>query len=457
MATIAADLTYINGRFERDVGIEYDDGRIVRILRDDQTAGVERLRSRALLPGFVNVHSHAFQRLIRGRTQWRPLNAPPSDFWSWREAMYAALLRLSPEDIFVVSRFCFLEMLKAGFTSVGEFHYLQRDQNGDAYEDPLELHNAVLEAARDVGMRIVLINTAYARGGVKQALRTTQRRFNTPELDGFLETCTQLHQRVASYQDAAMAVAPHSVRAVPREWLQPIHEWARTAHVPLHMHVSEQIAEVDACIAAYGKRPVELLDSEGMLDHRLTAIHGTHIALHEIAILAREGATVCACPSTERDLGDGFLPASSLHAAGVHIAIGTDSQTVIDPLEEIRLIEYHERLRKTERVLLSRSEDGRAVVAPELLGYGTIAGARSLQLEAGELAAGKRADLVAIDLNAPQLAGWSDDTLAAMIALCAPATVITDVWVSGRHVIDDRVHELDEKATNEFCRVAARD
>ena len=457
MAALAADLTYINGRFERDVGIEFgDDGRIIRILRGDQIAGAHRLYGRALLPGFVNVHSHAFQRLIRGRTQWRPVSAPPSDFWSWREAMYAALQRLSPEDVFSVSRFCFLEMLKAGFTSVGEFHYLQRDPNGDAYNDPLELHNAVLAAAHEVGIRIVMINTAYARGGVKQALRTTQRRFNTPELDGYLAACHDLRARVGTFDHATMAVAPHSVRAVPREWLQPIHEWARRAEVPLHMHVSEQIAEVDACVAAYGKRPVELLDSEGALDDRTTAVHGTHIAVQEIAILARADATVCACPTTERDLGDGFLPASSLHAAGVRIAIGTDSQTVIDPLEEMRLIEYHERLRKTERVLLDRIQGERAVVAPELLAYGSVSGAHALALDAGELAAGKLADLIAVNLGATQLAGWSDDTLDAMLALSTPASVITDVWVGGRQRVADGQHALDESATADFRRVAAQ-
>lgn len=457
MATIAADLTYLNGQFERDVVIEYDDaaGRITRVLRNADAVGAQLLRHRALLPGFVNTHSHAFQRLLRGRTQWRSSSIASSDFWSWREAMYTAALRLKPEEVFRVSRFCFLEMLNAGFTSVGEFHYLQRDESGAAYADELELHNAVLAAAAEVGIRIVLINTAYTTGGVTQPLRSTQRRFSTPSLDGYFAVCEQLRTRVSDLERTTMAVAPHSLRAVPVDWLKAIHEWAAAADVPMHMHVSEQIAEVDACSSIYRKRPVELLNDLGVLDARFTAVHATHLAVQEIALLARARVTVCACPTTERDLGDGVLPAASLHMAGVHMAIGTDIQTVIDPFEEIRLLEYHERLRRNERVLLGTTTDDRTAVAPTLIGYGTSEGARSLQLEAGELAHGRLADMVAVDLQHIQLAGWSLDSLDALLALSASAAVVTDVWVGGRHVIRDRTHGMAEKIVREFERVAS--
>lgn len=435
MPTITADLTYINGKFERDVAVAYDDasGRITSVHRG--AAGADRLSGRALLPGFVNVHSHAFQRAIRGKTQWRPMDAPASDFWSWRDAMYSALLPMSPDDVYETSLLCFREMLLAGFTSVGEFHYLQRDPEGNRYDNPLELHEAVLHSAQDAGIRIVLINTAYASGGVQMPLRPSQRRFNTPTLDEFLNTCDMLRQRVQEFPNTTMAVAPHSIRAVDREWLGPIHDWAVAVGVPMHMHVSEQAAEVEACVGAYQRRPVELLYDVGVLDARLTAIHATHVAVHEIALLARSRTTVCACPSTERDLGDGFLPATSLHAAGARIAIGTDSQSVIDPLEEIRLIEYHERLRRNERVLLSETDGDRATIAPTLLRYATEAGAAALQLEAGAIADGKLADFVAVDLDNIQLAGWTDSSLDAMLALsaCAPL-VVSDVWVGGKRV-----------------------
>lgn len=457
MAKIAADLTHLNGQFERDVVIEYDEssGRITRVVRNADAVDARLLRHRALLPGFVNTHSHAFQRLIRGRTQWRLASVASSDFWSWREAMYAAVLRLTPDEVFRVSRFCFLEMLNAGFTSVGEFHYLQRDESGGAYGNELELHDAVLAAAAEVGIRIVLINTAYATGGVTQPLRSTQRRFNTPSLDGYLAVCEQLRTRVSDMEHATMAVAAHSLRAVPVDWLKAVHDWAAAADVPMHMHVSEQIAEVDACSSIYRKRPIELLNDLGVLDARFTAVHATHLAVQEIALLARARSTVCACPSTERDLGDGVLPAASLHMAGVHIAIGTDIQSVIDPFEEIRLIEYHERLRRYERVLLGTKAGDRTSVAPTLIGYGTSEGARALQLEAGELADGRLADMVAVDLQHLQLAGWSLDSLDAMLALSASAAVVSDVWVGGRHVIRDRSHPMAEKIVREFERVAS--
>jgi formimidoylglutamate deiminase len=421
----------------RDVAVEYDaaSGRITRVLPAAEARDAERLHARALMPGFVNVHSHSFQRAIRGKTQWRPADAPPSNFWSWRETMYEAVLAMSPRDVFDVSRTCFLEMLKAGYTSVGEFHYLQRDEAGNAYANPLELHEAVLAAAQNVGIRIVLINTAYATGGVTLPLRPEQRRFNTPDLADFLSNCDRLRTLVAAMPNATMAIAPHSIRAVSREWLKPIHDWAEQADVPVHMHVSEQVAEVEACVAAYSRRPIELLFDAGVLDARFTAIHATHIAMNETALLGRARATVCACPTTERDLGDGFLQAASLHAAGVHIAIGTDSQSVIDPLEEIRLIEYHERLRRTERVLISETRDGNASVAPALLRFGAAEGARALQLDAGEIAEGKLADFIAVDLDQIQLNGWTAESLDAMLALSASAPlVVTDTWVGGKRV-----------------------
>jgi formimidoylglutamate deiminase len=457
---IEADLTYVNGAFLPGIGVECDDatGRITRVLPITELSTGERvrLRERALMPGFVNVHSHTFQRVIRGRTQWRPLRNTASDFWSWRDEMYAAALVLSADDIYDVARLCFLEMLLAGITTVGEFHYLQRDEGGTAYADPLELHKRVLQAAADVGIRVVLLNTAYATGGVGAQLRWTQRRFNTPDLDKFLEHCEQLKSVVTGYRNASMGVAPHSVRAVPREWLKPISEWARIANVPLHMHVSEVIGEVEACAAAYGMRPVELLATEGVLDARMTAVHATHTSTHEVALLARGRAFVCACPGTERDLGDGFLPATSLHAAGVRVAIGSDSQTIIDPLEEIRLVEYHERLRKMERVVLGAEVAERSSVAPTLLRMGTAHGAAALHVHTGAIEAGREADFVAIDLNDISLLGFTSDTLDAVLALSAQPTVVKDVYVAGRQVITDRTHKQTPEITERFKKVAAR-
>lgn len=459
MRVLEADLTYINGAFQSEIAVEIDEaaGTITRIgaIKDFRGERI-RLRDRALMPGFVNVHSHSFQRLIRGRTQWRPIRSAPSDFWSWRDEMYAAALSLNADDIYDVARLCFLEMLLAGTTTVGEFHYLQHDESGTPYGDPLELHKRIMQAAADVGIRVVLLNTAYVTGGVGAQLRWTQRRFNTPELDRFLSDCEELNKATRRYANATMGVAPHSVRAVPREWLKPLAEWARITEVPLHMHVSEQLGEVEACAAAYGMRPVEVLAAEGVLDGRLTAIHATHISTHEVALLARARTMVAACPGTERDLGDGFLPASSLHAAGVRVAVGSDSQTVIDPLEEVRLIEYHERLRRTERVLLGSAVGDRIELAPTLLRIATAHGATSLRVNSGAIEPGRNADMITIDLQDISLAGFQPDNLDAMLALSANPSVVRDVWVAGRQVITDRMHRDVPDISHRYGNVVER-
>jgi formimidoylglutamate deiminase len=452
------DLTYRDGAFHEGLALAYDagTGTITHVGAGAATDGAVRLPGRALIPGFVNAHSHAFQRLIRGRTQWRPPDATAADFWSWREAMYAAALELSPDDVEHVSRFCFVEMLQAGITAVGEFHYLHNDRDGARYADPLELSRRVLAAARDAGIRIRLLHVCYATGGIRQPLSPEQRRFTTADLDTFLADADALAAAAAAEPRAGVGLAPHSIRAVPRDWLVPLHEWAAARDVPLHMHVSEQSAEVSASVEKYGMRPVELLREEGLLDERFTAVHATHLTNFEVRLLAGTGATVCACPATERDLGDGFLRAADLVEAGVAIALGTDSQTVIDMLEEARLVEYHERLQRMRRVVITDAVAGRLHAGPPLLRMATAAGARSLRLSAGSLEPGAVADMVAIDLGHPSLAGCSAGTLADALMLTAASAAVRDVWVGGRAVIADGTHTLQEAATRDFERVARR-
>ena len=497
MPILIPDLLYRDGRFETGLALEYDEleGTIVRVGPADELTGetadgvvpvdgadpnaqgesrgagapesrastlgrplrIERLPGRALLPGFVNAHSHAFQRLIRGRTQWRPATAPRADFWSWRDAMYTAALSMRPEDIFLVSRFCFLEMLHAGITSVGEFHYLHRDVEGRSYLEPNELAHRVLDAAAEVGIRIALLNVCYATGAIGEPLRPEQRRFATPELDEYLRDTAELADAFAGDPRVTVGIAPHSVRAVPREWLGELHAWAAERDVAMHMHVSEQPREVEDCVAAYGVRPVELLAAEDVLDERFTAVHATHLTAEEIALLGDSGATVCACPTTERDLGDGFLRGAELLDVDTPIALGSDSHTVIDLFEEMRLVEYHERLRRLRRVVLAVPGEGdRLEVAPLLLELGTETGAASLRIEAGRLEGGRLADFIAVDLEHPALAGWRQETLPAMLTLSAPTDVVADVWVGGVRRLEDRRHVLDAEAAAAFAEVAAR-
>jgi formimidoylglutamate deiminase len=481
MAVLSPDLIYRDGSFQTGLAIEYsvDSGSIGRIISADQaSADAVRLKGRALLPGFVNAHSHAFQRVIRGRTQWRRGGGREEDFWSWREAMYAAALGMSPDDVFAVSRHCFMEMLLAGYTTVGEFHYLHRDAAGARYENANELAERVIDAAEEVGIRIRLLDVAYASGGIGEALRPEQRRFATPVLERYLVDVDALAGAVSDRPLVTVGVAPHSLRAVPVDWLAPVHAFARERDMPFHVHASEQRAEVTACEAAYGRRPVELLVDRGVLDARTTVVHATHVTEGEVALLGGGGATICACPTTERDLGDGFLEAEALLREGATIALGSDSQTVIDPLEEMRLVEYHERLRKMRRVILAgrqprtRAEPARtradvaqtraepaqtrADVAPALLAMATSAGARSLWIAAGALEPGSFADFCAIDLDHPALTGWTVDSLGALLALCAPPDVITDVWVGGVQRVSKRRHPEQEEAVAAFREVSRR-
>ncbi len=454
------ELVYLGDAFVPDIAVEIsgDAGHITRVLpRTEVSGAATELEGCALMPGFVNAHSHAFQRLLRGRTHWRASDAPDADFWSWRELMYASALALSPDDIFHVSRFCFLEMLRAGYTTVGEFHYLQRAEDGTPYANPNELAERVVDAAKDVGIRISLLNVCYAQGGVGQPLLSEQRRFATPDVDAYLLNTDRILARYKNDPLVSVGVAPHSVRAVEREWLTRIRDFAAGLGLPLHMHVSEQPAEVEACIAKYGRRPVELLADAELLSPRFTGVHCTHVQEHEVKMLADALAIVCACPTTERDLGDGIMPAREIVRAGVSIAIGTDSQTVIAPLEEIRALEYHERLRSLRRVALTRPRaDGRMEVAPVLIEAGTSAGARSLGIEAGAIRAGALADLIGIDMRHISLLGVSAADLPAQIALSGSPDVVRDVWVGGKHVVRDRHHAREAEAARAFEDVAKR-
>lgn len=467
------DLTWHDGRFVPDRGVVVDDdaGTIRRVgpawslLQDFESrtgpdAEVVRLPGRALLPGFVNAHSHAFQRLIRGRTQWRPANGERSDFWSWREAMYSAALELEPDDVHVVSRFCFLEMLHAGITSVGEFHYLHRSTDWRPYRDPNELAHRVIAAAEEVGVRITLLNVCYATGGIGAGLSERQSRFATPELAGYLSETLDLQAAYSHADRVGVGLAPHSIRAVPREWLPTLAAQAAEHAMPLHMHVAEQPAEVEESVAAFGMRPVEVLEDDGILGDRFTAVHATHLVDSEAQALGAASSTVCACPTTERDLGDGFLPLDLLRESGVPIALGSDSQTVIHMLEEARLVEYHERLRRRRRAVVTEpvpADPERLEVGPPLLDMATRTGARSLALDAGVIAPGKLADLTAMNLEHPAVAGWTPATLPALLALSAPPDVVRDVWVGGVRRLEDGAHELDEGvAERTFTALASR-
>jgi formimidoylglutamate deiminase len=393
-------------------------------------ADAVHLTRTALAPGFVNVHSHSFQRDLRGVVEHVSHLAPEDDFWTWREAMYAAAGSLDPDRIGDVARRCFSQMREAGYTAVGEFHYVHHRPDGTPYERPNALAEAVCSAAVDVGIRIVLLLTAYERGGFGRGPDPGQRRFCDPSVEAYLARLEALQLWAADQPLVTVGAAPHSVRAVSEEWLARIAEHCADHDLVLHLHADEQPREIAETLAATGLRPIALIDRAGALTHHTTIVHGTHCDDAEIALLKERGATVCACPTTEGNLGDGYVPARRLFAAGVPICVGSDSNTILDPLAELRELEHVAR-RTAERrnVLVAAGDDG---PAPYLLSCGWGHGAHALGLPVPVIEAGAPADLIAIDLDHAQIAGVADEHLAAAIVMAGSAALVTRSWVAGR-------------------------
>lgn len=404
-----------------------DDGSISDLApRTADSLITDPLPGVALLPGFVNAHSHVFQRALRGHTH-RPLSKQDT-FWTWRRAMYAEAGRLDPDLLYASALRTYREMLAAGYTTVGEFHYVHHQPDGRPYANPNAMSEAVLQAGREAGIRVVLLMTAYAQSGFHQPPEEGQRRFCDVSVEAYLERVEAL--RVSG---VPVGVAPHSVRAVPEDWFRAIAEYSRVYGLPLHVHADEQVAEIEQTRVAYGCTPIELLERCGALHEHTTVVHATHANAAEIELLAQRGSTVCVCPTTEGDLGDGIAPYAELLAAGIPLAIGADSNTRLDPIEELRWAEYSARMRYQRRRVLVADE--LASPGPLLLTAGTSAGARALGLPSGELAIGQPADFIAINLQHPSLSGWTSDDLLDVLFFGASAEVITGTWVQGHRII----------------------
>ena len=432
MKHLAPDYAYTSQGLQANIIVSIsDDGRIFSINQRDISAqsivpsDITILPGIALLPGFVNTHSHVFQRALRGHTH-RPLSSHDT-FWTWRRAMYAEAQRLNPDLLYEGALMTYREMLVAGYTSVGEFHYLHHQPGGQTYTDPNVMSEAVLQAGRDAGIRVVLLMTAYAQRGFNQPPEEGQRRFCDASVDAFLARVETL--RISG---VPIGVAPHSVRAVPEDWFRAIADYSRKHQLPLHVHADEQRAEIEQCQEEYGCTPIELLDRFDALGAKTTIVHATHANANEIALLAQDGCTVCVCPTTEGDLGDGIAPYVELLASQIPLAIGSDSNTRLDPIEELRWAEYSARMRYQRRRVLVADE--MASPGPLLLEYGTRRGATALGLETGIITPGVLADFIAIDLNHPSLAGWNVEDFLDVLFFGASSDIISQTWVQGKRV-----------------------
>ncbi len=479
------ELLYVAGRFARGYALVADGaGRITHVTPAYQqlAARVVPLPGRALLPGLVNAHSHTFQRVIRGRTEHRA--AARDSFWTWREQMYAAATRLTPDDLYDAARMSFLEMALTGITAVGEFHYLHHGPAGTPYDDANLLAQQVIRAARDVGLRIALLRVAYARSGFQTPPNPQQTRFIERDAQTFLKHTDELRRSLLreptsattnsdTHTDGALpgawlGVAPHSIRAVPLAYLREVCAYARTHALPMHMHVAEQPAEVADCQREHGRTPVALLAAEGLLDARSTAVHAVHVTPAEISALAQARAHVCACPTTERNLGDGIVPAELLLAAGVPITLGTDSQTQIDLLEDARELEYHLRLRQLARNVLAPAHETQptgagapdtaqfSALAARLFDCATVNGAHSIAAPGGTLAIGRAADFFTVDLNDPSIAGAHDVDLLPALVFSLARTALREVVVGGRQIVQAGQHQAQQEIIARFTQLQRR-
>ncbi|MFF1488950.1 formimidoylglutamate deiminase [Streptomyces sp. NPDC058319] len=425
-ATYWLEHAWLGTRVEPGVLVETADGRItaVRTGAAAPPPGAEVLRG-LTLPGLANAHSHAFHRALRGTVQ-----VGSGTFWTWREVMYSVADRLTPDTYHALARAVYAEMALAGITCVGEFHYVHHAPGGARYTDPNAMGEALIAAAAEAGIRITLLDTCYLAAGFGEPPNAHQLRFSDTSAEAWAERCAVLKER----DHARIGAAVHSVRAVPAGQLATVARWAEERRAPLHVHLSEQTAENDACLAAHGCTPTRLLADHGVLGPRTTGVHNTHLTDDDIALLGSTGTGTCMCPTTERDLADGIGPAAALQRAGSPLSLGSDSHAVIDLLEEARAMELDERLRTRTRGHWTATALLRAATAD---GHAALGWA-----EAGRIEPGALADLTTVALDSVRTAGPEPRLGAETAVFAAGAADVRHTVVGGRQVVRDGAHTL---------------
>jgi len=448
---ILADRALLPEGWAEAVRIDLDrDGTIAAVAPGGSVEAAEPIAG-LVLPGMPNLHSHAFQRAMAGRTEHAG-GAGRDDFWSWRRAMYRFVARLTPDDLRAVAAQLYVEMLKAGYTAVGEFHYLHHDPDGRPYDDPATMSEAIVAAAQAAGIGLTLLPVLYQRGDFGGAAPGPGQRRFLHRTDGFLGLVARLAERHAGDPNLRLGIAPHSLRAVPPEALAAavagLHALDPTA--PVHIHVAEQAKEVADCRAWSGARPVQWLLANAPVDARWCLVHATHMTRRETQALAASGAVAGLCPTTEANLGDGLFPLPAYLAAGGWLGIGSDSHVSVSPVEELRWLEYGQRLSLRRRNVAADGATGGRLLRLALAG-----GARALARPLGAIAAGHRADLAVLDSEHPILFGRGGDTALDSLVFSGNANPVIHVMVGGRWVVRDGRHRHQARIARAY-RAAVR-
>ncbi|MFJ3482706.1 formimidoylglutamate deiminase [Pseudomonas sp. NPDC090202] len=431
-----------NVRFE--VGV---DGFLTSVLSDSDAQGAERING-PVVPGMPNLHSHAFQRAMAGLAE--VAGNPNDSFWTWRDLMYRLVGQISPEQLGVIARQLYIEMLKGGFTSVAEFHYVHQDNTGKPYANPAELALQVSQAARSVGIGMTLLPVLYSHSGFGGLTPNEGQRRFIHSTDSYLDLQARLAPVIAEQPAQALGLCFHSLRAVTPQQIDAVLA-ASDKQCPVHIHIAEQQKEVDDCLSWSGRRPLQWLYENVDVDQRWCLVHATHAEVDEVASMARSGAVAGLCLTTEANLGDGIFPAVDYIAQGGRWGIGSDSHVSLSVVEELRWLEYGQRLRDQRRNRLYRADQ--PMVGRTLYDAALIGGAQAMGQPVGALEVGKRADWLVLDGNDPYLATASGDAILNRWLFAGGDRQVREVMVNGRWVIRDGRHADEEESRQAFARV----
>lgn len=454
MPEFFAPYARLENGWARDVRFLVDAKGDIAAVAADSPRGQAALLPGHVLPGMPNLHSHAFQRAMAGLTE---RSAPgDDDFWSWRETMYGFLAKLTPRDLEAIATQLYVELVKNGFTSIAEFHYVHADPKGAPYETVTEMSDRLIASASAAGIGVTMLPVVYRAGGFGgTALSDRQKRFALAE-DRFADLYERLARRHRNDPNVRVGLAPHSLRAVPPEHLTRTVDMARKldASAPIHIHISEQPKEVADCVAWSKTTPIAWLAANAPVDEAWCLVHATHATPEEVATMARRGAVVGLCPTTEANLGDGIFPLPEFAAQGGRFGIGTDSNVCASPVEELRWLEYGLRLTRLKRNVAAKAAGGST--GAYLFDRAAEGGAQACGRKVGKLAVGWRADFVVLDPAHPSLLARDGEAIVDSWLFAGNANPVRDVVVGGDWIVRDGHHRHEDQARADFTKALGR-